>query len=170
MRLSWSFCSSTGEVWRPVPQHQLLGLGLGERNLVHERRRHTMGADFIVPFREESKERARKALFHWCLTVLCFLQQLCYEIPQAEMCEVLRGTGNCCSTPLGLVLSVRCSPLNFCELGLSKSLYYPKAPGAYFLVSIHRIIGMHVCPTVTVQLYCMLLGRSGILDWNNCLP
>lgn len=38
-----------------------------------------MGADFIVPFREESKERARKALFHWCLTVLCFLQQLCYR-------------------------------------------------------------------------------------------
>lgn len=74
------------------------------------------------------------------------------------------------TVPLGLVLSVRCSPLNFCELGLSKSLYYPKAPGAYFLVSIHRIIGMHVCPTVTVQLYCMLLGRSGILDWNNCLP
>ena len=86
------------------------------------------------------------------------------------MCEVVHGTGNGCSTPLGLVLGVRCSALNFYELDLSKSLYYPKAPDAYFHVSIHHIIGMHVCPTVTAQLYCMLLGRSGTLDWNNCLP
>ena len=38
-----------------------------------------MGADFVVPSIEKSKERSSKALFHLCLTVLCFPWRLQYQ-------------------------------------------------------------------------------------------
>lgn len=143
---------------------QLLGLGL-ERNLVHEKR-HTMGADFVVPFIEQVKPCSIGA---WLCCV--FLQQLCYRNATGEMCEVLRGTGSCCSTPLGLVLSVRCSPLNFYELGQSKSLYYSKAPGAYFHVRLFTaLLGCMSVQRLQSNSTVCCLGRSGTLDWNNCLP
>lgn len=50
-----------------------------------------------------------------------------------------------CSAPLGLVLGVRRSALNFHELGVIVSLYYLKAFGAYFYVNIHHITRMCVC-------------------------
>lgn len=50
-----------------------------------------------------------------------------------------------CSAPLGLALGVRRSALNFHELGVIISLYYLKAFGAYFYVSIHHITGMCIC-------------------------
>lgn len=93
-----------------------------------------MGADFVVPFIEQVKPCSIGA---WLCCV--FSSNSVTRYHRQKCVKSSCGTGNCCST-LDWCLVYGFS-LNFYELGLSKSLYYSKAPGAYFMLVFTALLG-----------------------------